>query len=309
LRESVADLCVASAEAQFADAIRRGTAEVKRLYFSAVLARYNVQIAVENRQTFDQLLQLNQSRFSEGAIPESDLIKVRLERLKFESIVKQAELNLRQSTIRLQERIGDTTFARQSVAGELDFTTNSPSLEALRQMALTRRPDIQAAGREVEAADERLRLEQARARTDVTPFVGYKRAARDNTVLVGVSLPLRIHDQNQAGIARAEVDAKTAKTQLDLTRNRALAEVEAAYEAFQTWRELVQTFRADLLAQADESRNIALAAYEEGGTDLLPLLDAQRMRVAVREQYFRTLFDYRASLIDLELAVGMEIQP
>ena len=120
---------------------------------------------------------------------------------------------------------------------------------------------------------------------------------------------LRIRDKNQAGIARAEADAKTAQAQVDLIKNRALAEVEAAFEAFQTTRDQLQTFRNELLAQADESRTIALAAYEEGGTDLLPLLDAQRTRAEVRQQYFKTLLDYRASLIDLELAVGREIQP
>ena len=63
-----------------------------------------------------------------------------------------------------------------------------------------------------------------------------------------------------------------------------------------------------LLNEADESRSIALAAYQEGATQLLPLLDAQRTRTEVRQQYFRTLFDYQTDLIDLELAVGKELQ-
>jgi cobalt-zinc-cadmium efflux system outer membrane protein len=128
-------------------------------------------------------------------------------------------------------------------------------------------------------------------------------------VLFGVTVPLRVRDRNQAGIARAETDLKTAQSQLQLVRNRALADVEAGYEAFQTAREQVQTFRSELLDQADESRSIALAAYEEGGTDLLPFLEAQRTRAEVRHQYFQTLFEYQSSLIDLELAIGKEIQP
>ena len=64
----------------------------------------------------------------------------------------------------------------------------------------------------------------------------------------------------------------------------------------------------ELLNEADESRSIALAAYQEGATPLLAVLDAQRTRSEVRQQYFRTLFDYQVSLIDLELAVGKELQ-
>jgi cobalt-zinc-cadmium efflux system outer membrane protein len=309
LRVRVADLTVSVAEAQFADVMRRGIAAVKRLYYDAVLARYNLEVASENSQTFAQLVQFNQVRFEEGAIPEADLIKVRLERMKFESALRQADLNLRQATIRLLERLGESTFARQNIAGDLDFTAANPSVESLRQLALTERADVQAAALEVAAANERVALENARARPDLRPFFGYKRAAADNTLLFGVVIPLQLRDRNQAGIARSEADVKTAQAQLKLAQNRALAEVEAAYEAFQTAQQQVRTFRDELLEQADESRAIALTAYEEGGTDLLPFLESQRTRAEVRQQYFQKLFEYRSSLIDLELAVGREIQP
>jgi cobalt-zinc-cadmium efflux system outer membrane protein len=122
-------------------------------------------------------------------------------------------------------------------------------------------------------------------------------------------MPLKIRDRNEAGIARAEADKKSAETQLRIARNRALAEVEVAYAAFQTSREQVQTFRDELLNEADESRSITLAAYQEGALPLLPVLDAQRARTEVRQQYFRTLFDYQISMVDLELAVGKDLQP
>jgi len=152
-------------------------------------------------------------------------------------------------------------------------------------------------------------LERARAKPDVSPFAGYIRVGQDNTLLFGVNVPLKMRDRNQAGIARAESDVKAAQTRLELARNHALAEVEAAFEALQTARDQVQTFQNELLRQSDESRTITLAAYEEGGTELLPVLDAQRTRVEVRQQYFKTLFDYQVSLIDLELAVGKELLP
>ena len=306
LRQNVADLAVSAAEAQFADTMRRGIAAVKRLYFDALLARYNVDIAIENRQTFQQLVQFNVARFQQGAIAESEVIKVRLERIKFDTAIKQSELIQRQATIRLLERLGESVFTKD-IVGQMDSRQFNADLSSLKETALAERPDIQAAERELAAANERLVLEQARAKPDVTPFVGYKRLAQDNTILFGVSVPLKTRDKNQAGIARALADQKASQSQLQLIRNRAVAEVESAYAAFETARDQVQTFRNELLNEADESRSIALAAYQEGATQLLPLLDAQRTRSEVRQQYFRTLFDYQTSLIDLELAVGKEL--
>jgi cobalt-zinc-cadmium efflux system outer membrane protein len=307
-RIRVADAAAAAGEARFADEMRKGVAEVKRLYLEAVLARRSIDVATENRQTFQQLVQLNLVRFQEGAIPESDLIKVRLERIKFDSAVRQAQLSFRQAMIRLAENLEDDSVAKQDVTAAIELRLIDPNLELLRQMALSARPDVQAAEREVEASRERLALEEARGRSDITPFVGYKRLADDNTVMAGISMPLKIRDRNQAGIARAKADEKAAETLLEVAKSHTIAEVDAAYEAVQTAREQVQTFRDELLNQADESRSIALAAYEEGATQLLSVLEAQRTRAEVRQQYFRTLFDYQVSISELELAVGKDIQ-
>jgi cobalt-zinc-cadmium efflux system outer membrane protein len=308
IRERVANATVSAGEARFANAMRQGIAEVKNLYFQAVLARQDIDVATENRQTFQQLVQLNLARFQEGTIPEADLIKVRLERIKFDSAVRQAELKLRQAMIRLAENLEDDEIRRQEVSIEAGLRLINPDLASLLDTALRERPDVQAAQMEVDATIERLALEHARVIPDVSPFIGYKRLASDNTIMFGISVPLKLRDRNQAGIARAEADQKAAKALLEVAKSHTLAEVQAAYEAFRAARDQVQTFRDELLNQADESRLIALAAYEEGATPLLSVLEAQRTRAEVRQQYFRTLFDYQVSISELELAVGKEIQ-
>jgi len=305
-REKSANAIVSVAEAQFEDTLKKGVAETRRLYYEAILARASAEVARENRQTFEQLVQFNQTRFQEGAIPEVDLIKVRLERVKFESGLRQAELTLRQATIRLLERLGVSDFSG-TLRGDLSFTAISIDLNALREAAAAGRPDVLAATAEVNAARQRLALEQVRAKPDLVPFAGYKRVGSDNTLQFGVNIPLKIRDQNQAEISRAEADLKAADVRLKQVRNRAAAEVEAAYTSLQTAISLVETFQNELLQQADDAQGIALAAYEEGGTELLPVLEAQRTRAEVRQQYFKTLFDYQASVIALELAAGKEI--
>jgi outer membrane protein, heavy metal efflux system len=309
LRQQLAETTISAAEARFADAMRKGIAEVKRLYFQAALARRDIQVASENQQMFQQLVQFNLARFQEGAIPEADLIKVRLERIKFDSALKQAELSLKQAMIRLAENLEDDSVVKRDVAASLDLPLINPNLDSLLKVALRERPDVQAAEREVAAAKERLALEQARAKPDISPWLGYKRVATDDTVWFGVAIPLKLRDRNQAGIARSAAEQKAAAVLLEVAKSHTIAEVRAAYEAFQTAREQVQTFRNELLNQADESRSIALAAYQEGATPLLFVLEAQRTRAEVRQQYFRTLFDYQVSLSELELAVGKEIQP
>ncbi len=310
LRREVADLIVSVADARLADVLRQRMFEVKRAYYEAVLTRYTQFNAMENRTSFDELIKFNKVRFEEGAIAEGELLKVKLERVKFDSAFAQAELAQRQAVIRLLHFLGETDFSRvEAVAGDLDFAPVNLDLASLKEMALQNRPDVKAAELGITLAERRIALEHARNSMDITPFAGVKRVGIDNTVLFGVTIPLRINDRNQAGIARAAAEQKVANTELTIARNRALAEVESAYRGYETTRDQVATFQRELLQQSNESYTISLAAYQEGATELLPLLEAQRTRADIRQQYYRTLFDYQTSILLLEQAVGKEIKP
>ena len=309
LRREVADLIVSVADAKLADVLRQRLFEVKRAYYEAVLTRYALFNAIENRNSFDELIKFNKVRFEEGAIAEGELLKVKLERVKFDSAFAQAELAQRQALIKLLHFLGETDFSRvEAVAGELSFAPINLDLASLKEMALKNRPDVKAAELDVTLAERRLALEHARNSMDITPFAGVKRVGIDNTVLFGVTIPLRINDRNQAGIARAAAEEKVVNTELVIARNLALADVESAYRAYETARDQVTTFQRELLQQANESYTIALAAYQEGATELLALLEAQRTRADIRQQYYRTLFDYQTSILMLEQAVGKEIK-
>jgi outer membrane protein, heavy metal efflux system len=310
LRREVADLIVSVADAKLADVLRQRMFEVKRAYYEAVLARYAQFNAIQNRTSFDELITFNKVRFEEGAIAEGELLKVKLERVKFDSAFAQAELAQRQAVIRLLHLLGETDFSRvEAVAGELNFAPINLDLASLKEIALQNRPDVKAAELDVTLGERRVALEHARNSMDITPFAGVKRVGIDNTLLFGVTIPLRINDRNQAGIARAAAEEKIANTELTIARNRALAEVESAYRAYETARDQVATFQRELLQQANESYTISLAAYQEGATELLPLLEAQRTRADIRQQYYRTLFDYQTSILLLEQAVGKQIKP
>jgi len=312
LRRGVADRTVAVAEARLTDVLRRRLFDLKRTYFETILARTILELAWENRAAYGELVRFNTVRLEEGDIAAGELIKVRLERIKYETAVANADLALRQSKIELLELLGESSFERAAtldLAGRLQLRTEAIDLTTLREAALANRTDIKVAEAEVARFESVFKLERSRAKGEITPFVGYKRVGIDNTVLAGVTLPLPFGNRNQGGIARAEAEQRVAEALLRLVRNRALAEVESAYRAYETAREQVKAYEAGLLDQADESREITLAAYKEGAAELVTLIEAQRTRAEVRTNYYRALFDYQKALFQLELATGAEIKP
>ena len=310
-REEVAERTVSAAEARLTEVMRRRLFELKRAYYEGALARALLSIEQENSENFGELVRFNTVRLEEGYIAEGDLIKVRLERIKFDSAVANAALAYRQAKVRLLEMLGEGDFERAAsldIGGRLEFRPVNVDLAALRQAALANRPEVKVAEADVALAESVYRLERSRAAGEITPYAGYKRVGVDNTAIVGVTVPLPLGNRNQGGIARAEAEQKVAETNLRAARNRALAEVETAYRSYETARELVRAYEAGILKQADESRDIALAAYREGVAELITLIDTQRTRTEVRANYYRALLEYQTSLFQLETVTGVEIK-
>ncbi len=310
LRREVADLGVSVAEAQLADVLRQKLFEAKKAYYDVLLASTTLEDAFGNRDNFNKVLTVSETRFEEGAISEGELLKVRLERIKFDSSIAQAQLAQQQAGIKLLEFLGETDFSQtELIKGELHFISLNLDIATLKDLALRNRPDLLVAQQSTKLSERRIELERAKNSTDITPFAGYKRVGVDNTVLFGVTIPLRINNKNEAGIAKSIADEKISQTELTLVRNRVLAEVESAFRAYETARTQVNTFKNALVPKAEESLSIALVAYQEGATDLIPFLEAERTKTEIRYQYFRSLYEYQVSVLRLEAAIAGDLNP
>lgn len=311
VRIELAERTVAVSEALLTEVLRRQLFDLKRTYYESVMARAILDLEKENRDNFEGLLRFNRTRFEEGYIAEGDLIKVRLERIKFDFQVASSALNFRKAKIRLLELIGDPHFERAEnieVRASFAILDVKIDLAQLKQTALANRPEVKVAEAEIARTESSLKLERSKAKGEITPYAGYKRVGVDNVALAGVTVPLPFGNRNQSGIARAEAEQRIARTSLQFARNRALADVETAYHSYETAREQIRAYQEGLLKQADESRDIQLAAYQEGVVELITLIDAQRTRTEVRANYYRALFDFYTSIFQLELATGVDIK-
>jgi outer membrane protein TolC len=62
--------------------------------------------------------------------------------------------------------------------------------------------------------------------------------------------------------------------------------------------------QGSLLRRAEDARRIAEAAYREGATSLVQVLDAARAFAEARQVYYRALFARQQSIVELNAAIG-----
>jgi outer membrane protein TolC len=278
--------------------------EVKRAYWTAAGAQRLHELLLETARNFRQVVEYHELRVREGAMAEADLLRVRLEGERLAINANSAALDRERARIRLLREMGRSRFDDVRLTEPLDPAAGLPP-EGGAAQALENRPEVKLARQSLEHAGAALRLAQAEWKPDVELLAGYKRTAGFNTALAGVQFGLPFANRNQGRIAAASADLRAAASALAATEAVVRAEVASAQtESEMRRRQLAESLQA-LREHAAESSRIAQAAYREGGTDLLRLLDAERNRLEIEQLYYRTLAEYRQSIAALETALGV----
>ena len=152
---------------------------------------------------------------------------------------------------------------------------------------------VRLAAAEREAADARVKLEQATAVPDLTAQLGVKRfeASNDTAVVAGISLPIPIANRNGGAIAAARADLASAEARFSQARLDATRAVRGAEADLIAADARVQALQTSGLAQAREAVRLARIGYAAGKFSFLELLDAQT-----------ALNQAEAAMIDAQLA-------
>lgn len=291
----IADLSVELQRVQVAS-------RVLSAYWNAAGAQRLAAVLSESLSVLDQTVLYQRHRVQEGSLPEADLIRVQLEFQQVAISQRNAEQDARRLLQLLFREIGIPTPSQTTLTGDISAVELMPMVNI--EEAVERRADVRLAAQGVQQTLAASRLQKANAKPDPEALFGYKRTLGLNTVVAGVQINLPFQNRNQGAIAAAAADEVGAASMLRATRTAARTEIEALLGEYQQKRDLIEQMLPTLRGQADETRRIADAVYREGASDLLRLLDAERVRIQAETLYVRSVLEYRQAEINLKTALG-----
>lgn len=305
-----------SAEATFADAVRKLKLDVLLASIDVLEAKSKLQLAQDNLSTLEKLVQLNEQRLTSGAIPPLELTRSKVAMLQYRGNVKSAQLALGAARLKLLPLLGKKPGED---AVDIDDRLGvppaaaAPDLAALQSVARTTRPDLEAKRTDVARSQADLKLQLAEGKVDYLLGAEYRRQqgvnGKGNLLGLFVSVPLPIFSRNQGEIARAEGEEQKADRTLAALETEVAGEVASAYEEFESSRQLLIEIERDLLKPTADARAGTTYVYEAGATSLLDVLDAQRAFNDTMETYYSAQATYRRAQIKLALAVGKDVVP
>ncbi len=212
-----ADADVDVAELALRTARRQVVAEATRAFYRLALAQATLDAVEENRSGLERLVSYNQSRVTEGATAEIELIRVQVE-------LDRAAINMALAEVDLVRSRADLLPFLGTAASSADLTTLHVVLPAIAARRLAfglldtfaaraqeRRPEVLIARARVSAATADIAAQRALTVRQLGATFGVKRIAGENTMLAGLSVPMPLFDQNRGEVQRATAEFTAAQ--------------------------------------------------------------------------------------------------
>ena len=288
----------------------------RQIVQSVTLSYWDARGAQEKRdllkatvENFQKIIDYQSAQLSVGAISEQDLLRVRLEGERLKIVANLAVIEATRARVQLLKEMGQTDFSEELLTEPLD--ANTVAIEPINiGRVFTQRIEMKVSNAAVEEAQAKSRLQDVFARPDLNILYGYKRTqlvdttSGVNSVMAGLQITLPITDRNQGNRAAASAEVRRQQLLLAVTEAEVRADYFGALQEYQLRRNEVAETLQPLREHARTLSEIAQAAYAQGGTELLRLLDAERARLDAELAYVQGMTEYQQSIANLRAAEG-----
>ena len=129
------------------------------------------------------------------------------------------------------------------------------------------------------------------------------------STMVGVNIPIAFwsKDKFSGKVEENKINISTAEEQLNADKNMVASQVQNALIKIESNKNLIDLYKNTVIPQAQQTLQSTLAAYQTGKTEFLMIIDAYKMVLMAKQDYYMSQMNYMQSQALLEQAVGLSV--
>lgn len=302
--------------------------DVREAYINLVTAKSILKTLQDQQELLQDLLAIAQKRYDAGASPEIDVIQAEIALNQMITQVNTAKVNVKSAIFEFNKTINpkDKAYLKFDTSDDLfkdnfiDLATPSPKnkmpeFETIAEDSLKNRFDIRIAKRQIDIAEKNLTVVARQRIPDIEVQAGYgyqsKAMSDDGRFKTGayagaslVNIPLLYSYRPE--IKNAKLEVEKAELNYVSTQNKALKDLNSAYEKFVTAQMNLNFYNDKLLKSSDEMIRVSKRSYEVGKSNLTSLIVMEQSYKSIVVGYTYALADYYNCWIDFLREVNQE---
>ena len=316
-----ARLGVRQSEADYADLIRQRVVACATAFYDLVEAKELLKLANEDFANLKKVEAITDKAVKAGNRTKVDLERVRLDMLKSEQAVREADSTVEVNKAKLRSLLGradsDPAF---DIAADIDSPLSAEliPLEYAFALAQENRPDIQSLQVQVAKADADIVVENRKRFPEITPAFGYTRQFQGpalaqpdaDTWNVSITTTVPIINRNQGNRMKAQSVAVQNRFTLESARVGLRAEVTQVFQDLQTAEKNARAIAKGQKKAAKDVLDAITKSYDVvGGRPYVDVLEAQRSYRDTYRAYISSRANYWRAVYRFSAAIGKQITP
>ncbi|HPT22015.1 MAG TPA: TolC family protein [Bacteroidales bacterium] len=285
-------------------------------YFAGIRDREIYTLRVNMLKQVQELAQADSLRNVAGEISNLDALQSSLEARSFKSTVYESYAEMKNTFANLMILQGKKlTDTLDLPSDTFNITRHDFNLSDLLDSAVLKRSDLMAAIKKQEISEKNLNLLKAERSFEFSIEAGYSYnsivrneiapAPAFNGISAGISVPMKFSNINRGQVKAAEMAISQNAVLSRESELEIRTEVVRAFNKYTAQRQKVGHFNLGLIGDAQRILTGKIFSYQKGETNLIEVINAQRTYIDLQLDYIDALFEFTASLIELERAAGI----
>lgn len=294
-------------------------AQVRTTFFNTLLAKESYQVLQENLENAQENFENTKNLFSQGLVPEYDVIRseVQVENLKPE--IDRAFNNYRASINQLKLLLNIDLDNNLSLLNDLNDYYQSYNQLDLPDPEIRSNPQLQSIRIQAELQEQQIEISESAFYPSLSAFGNYQYQAQANnfdfseyrwvnTSAAGIQLNIPIF----AGLTRfnqvdqAELELQRIQLQRRFTRGSLSVQAQNALNQVQQARSRIDAQESNI-RQAEKGYQIAQISYQKGVATQLDVNDARFALTQSRLNQIQAINDYLVALVNFQQVTGIKI--
>lgn len=272
-------------------------------FLEGIAATERLQVVEGADAIARELLNATERRYVLGDIAAIDVNLARIDAARSTAtlVAARADLTAAAGTLRALLRIpaGEPIELR----GSLELPP-PPTIERL-EASVDQRPEFAVLAAEVREAEARAQLGRALTKPDLGFRIAYVREETDTVLLGGLTITLPAFQRGQGTLAAGLARANRARTEAEIERQTALAELRTAYAVYEQRAALSAALERDAAPSVADNETLARRSYEAGEMNLMDFLLIRRDAVDTRLTVIDRRFDAARSRLTVDFIAGV----
>ena len=313
LRAAVVAKDVEQASNEIAVRARGVLSDVKRAYADLVISRQAVAVRRSSVNLLRQSADLSTARYGSGDGSQLDALRTVVEISKLHADLVPLDARVQLTTIELNSLLNRPAGAAIGDLAPDPGDDVLPPVVELQRAAVESHPGLRGARIEIERAEAALAVADRDYKPDFMVGGGYMlrpRSAGAWTASVAVTWPGAPWARGRLDAARAQAAAEiaAAKARQEVVANAITMAVQQAYVRAMAADARAVLLRTSVIPQSEQTVEAARIAYAADRGDAVAMVENQRTLLDAQLEYYRALSDLQQARVDLERAVGADLE-